>query len=105
MSGGKSASARSKPNIQKMLENWLEKHSEVSREDWEKGHLWSKNLTEVPPFLPEGLKQLGLDCNQIQDVSGLRLPEGLQLLGLYGNQIPKEKRSQLKVPSGCHVSW
>ena len=48
--------------------------------------------------LPEGLKKLTLDYNQIVDVSGLSLPEGLEMLALSDNQIVDV--SGLTLPGG-----
>ena len=79
------------------LTRWLEKFG-VSLRNWERGNLRSKNLTEVPPLVPEGLQQLDLRSNQIDDVSMLKLPEGLQKLWLNNNQI--KDVSGLRLPNG-----
>ena len=104
--GGKSASARSKPLIQKALDDWLEK-SNVSREDWENGQLFCKKLVEVPPLLPDGLDDLMLSMygNKIKDVSGLCLPDDLEHLMLNDNLI--EDVSELCLPDSLQylVLW
>ena len=84
--GGKSASARSKPLSQKALDCWLEKFY-VDRENWERGDLNNEELSEVPPYFPDGLEMLFLGGNKIKDVSGLCLPNSLEMLWLDVNQI------------------